>query len=48
VEALLVHCRRHLSSYKVPSDIKVIDQIPRTGSGKIMRFKLKDRLETQS
>jgi acyl-CoA synthetase (AMP-forming)/AMP-acid ligase II len=45
-EALLVHCRQHLSSYKVPSDIKLIDQIPRTGSGKIMRFKLKDRLET--
>lgn len=44
-DALLGYCRQHLSSYKIPSDIKIIDQIPRTGSGKIMRFKLKDRLE---
>ncbi len=44
-ETLLAHCKKHLSSYKVPSDIKIIDQIPRTGSGKIMRFKLKDKLD---
>jgi long-chain acyl-CoA synthetase len=43
-ETLLGHCKQHLSSYKVPSEIRMIDQIPRTGSGKIMRFKLKDRL----
>jgi acyl-coenzyme A synthetase/AMP-(fatty) acid ligase len=28
----------------VPQEVHVIDQIPRTGSGKIMRFKLSERL----
>jgi acyl-CoA synthetase (AMP-forming)/AMP-acid ligase II len=43
-EALLDHCRGRLSSYKVPSSVRLIDAIPRTGSGKIMRFKLVQRL----
>jgi long-chain acyl-CoA synthetase len=43
-EALLSHCRSELSAYKVPQEVHVIDQIPRTGSGKIMRFKLSERL----
>jgi acyl-CoA synthetase (AMP-forming)/AMP-acid ligase II len=38
---ILEHCRKHLSAYKVPVAIYFIDQIPRTGSGKIMRFKLR-------
>ncbi|GAC1548644.1 MAG: AMP-binding protein [Beijerinckiaceae bacterium] len=41
---ILEHCRKHLSAYKVPVAIHFIDQIPRTGSGKIMRFKLRERL----
>ncbi|MET7542232.1 class I adenylate-forming enzyme family protein [Streptomyces sp. NPDC005507] len=42
-DALLELCRRRLSSFKVPADIVEIDAIPRTGSGKIMRFGLRDR-----
>jgi acyl-CoA synthetase (AMP-forming)/AMP-acid ligase II len=41
---ILEHCRRHLSAYKIPTAVHFIDQIPRTGSGKIMRFKLRERL----
>jgi long-chain acyl-CoA synthetase len=41
-EALLAHCREKLSAYKVPHAVQVIDAIPRTGSGKIIRYKLKD------
>ncbi|MEU7057515.1 class I adenylate-forming enzyme family protein [Streptomyces sp. NPDC046197] len=39
-EALFELCRRQLSHFKVPADIVEIDAIPRTGSGKIMRFRL--------
>jgi long-chain acyl-CoA synthetase len=41
-EALLAHCRAKLSAYKVPHAVQVIDAIPRTGSGKIIRYKLKE------
>jgi acyl-CoA synthetase (AMP-forming)/AMP-acid ligase II len=44
VGALLERCGRELSKFKVPSDIMEIDAIPRTGSGKIMRFRLEERL----
>jgi acyl-CoA synthetase (AMP-forming)/AMP-acid ligase II len=43
-QALLAHCRAHLSAYKVPSAVHLIDTIPRTGSGKIIRYKLKELL----
>ena len=41
-EALLAHCRIHLSAYKVPHSIQLISEIPRTGSGKIIRYKLRE------
>ena len=43
-ESLLAHCRATLSAYKVPHAVQVIDAIPRTGSGKIIRYKLKELL----
>ncbi|WP_207540977.1 class I adenylate-forming enzyme family protein [Sabulicella rubraurantiaca] len=43
-DALLAHCREQLSSYKVPAEIHVAEEIPRTGSGKIMRFRLRELL----
>lgn len=44
-EILIEHCRQRLSSYKVPAAIYLVDEIPRTGSGKIIRFKLKETLK---
>ena len=41
-EALLTHCRAQLSAYKVPHSVQVIGEIPRTGSGKIIRYKLRE------
>jgi long-chain acyl-CoA synthetase len=38
---LLEHCKKHLSGYKVPQSVHFVAEIPRTGSGKIMRFKLR-------
>lgn len=43
-DALLKHCGEQLSAYKVPQTVHVIDEIPRTGSGKIIRFRLRERL----
>ncbi|HLL29145.1 MAG TPA: AMP-binding protein [Xanthobacteraceae bacterium] len=43
-DALLAHCKAKLSAYKVPQAVHMIGQIPRTGSGKIMRFKLREAL----
>lgn len=44
-EELIQHCRAHLSSYKLPGAIHVVSEIPRTGSGKILRYKLKETLK---
>ena len=41
-EALLAHCQTHLSAYKVPHIVQTIAEIPRTGSGKIIRYKLRE------
>jgi long-chain acyl-CoA synthetase len=44
VESLLAHCRTSLSTYKIPEATHIVAEIPRTGSGKIMRFKLVEAL----
>ena len=46
-DRLLDHCRSRLSAYKVPQAVHVVPEIPRTGSGKIMRFKLRAVLNEQ-
>ena len=43
-EALLAHCRTRLSAYKSPHAVRFIEEIPRTGSGKIIRYKLRETL----
>jgi rifamycin polyketide synthase module 1/2/3 len=47
-EALLAHCRIHLSAYKVPHSVQLISEIPRTGSGKIIRYKLRKLIKGES
>jgi acyl-CoA synthetase (AMP-forming)/AMP-acid ligase II len=44
VASLMEHCRGHLSAYKIPEAVHLVAQIPRTGSGKIMRYKLIEAL----
>ncbi len=43
-EVLIEFTKGHLSSYKVPAEVHVVKEIPRTGSGKVMRFKLKEAI----
>jgi len=47
-EALRAFCRERLSAYKVPAEVRWTDAIPRTGSGKIIRFKLGELLDRRS
>ncbi len=46
-EQLLEHCRHHLSAYKLPHVVHRVEEIPRTGSGKIIRFRLKEMVQPQ-
>jgi acyl transferase domain-containing protein/acyl-CoA synthetase (AMP-forming)/AMP-acid ligase II/thioesterase domain-containing protein/acyl carrier protein len=40
VQALRAACRRELAAHKVPAEFVVVEAIPRTGSGKVMRHAL--------
>jgi long-chain acyl-CoA synthetase len=41
-EALIAHCREHLTSYKVPHHVEFRDELPKTNVGKILRRALRD------
>jgi len=41
VDAVLAHCREHLSRYKVPDRLIVADALPLTVTGKLMRRELR-------
>jgi rifamycin polyketide synthase module 1/2/3 len=43
-DVLIEFTKGHISSYKVPAEVHVVKEIPRTGSGKVMRFKLKEAI----
>ena len=45
IDDLLSHCRTKLSAYKVPHAVHFIAEIPRTGSGKIIRYKLRETMK---
>ena len=40
---VIEHCRGLLASYKKPTAVIVIDAMPRTASGKIQKFALRER-----
>ena len=42
--ALDTHCRDHMAAFKRPRRILVVDELPKTATGKIQRFKLRDSL----
>jgi long-chain acyl-CoA synthetase len=41
-EALLAHCEKHLTGYKLPRRIEFRDQLPKTPIGKILRRELRE------
>jgi long-chain acyl-CoA synthetase len=43
VEALRTWCAERLDPYKVPTDIELIDELPRDPNGKVLKRHLRDR-----
>jgi acyl-CoA synthetase (AMP-forming)/AMP-acid ligase II len=40
-EDLIAHCRTRLAGYKCPKRIDFVDELPRTATGKLQKFKLR-------
>ncbi|WP_107773626.1 class I adenylate-forming enzyme family protein [Nocardioides sediminis] len=45
VEDVLAHAREHLAGFKAPREVHVLEDLPRTGIGKIARADLRRRVE---
>ena len=43
-DALIDHCRSLIASYKKPKHVRFIDALPRTGTGKVQKQKLRAEL----
>ena len=40
-EAILEHCRPRLASFKLPKHVVYVDELPRTATGKVLKFELR-------
>jgi acyl-CoA synthetase (AMP-forming)/AMP-acid ligase II len=40
---LISHCRELLAGYKCPKKIEFVEELPRTATGKLQKFKLRER-----
>lgn len=45
---LVAHCRARLAAYKVPRNVRILDELPKTPTGKIQRAVLRDQREHNS
>ena len=41
-EELIKHCRESLAGYKCPKRVEFVDELPRTATGKLQKFKLRE------
>ncbi|MCH8994595.1 MAG: o-succinylbenzoate--CoA ligase [Chloroflexi bacterium] len=41
-EELLAFCRKHLASYKAPTQLHIVEQLPRNAAGKLLRRAVRD------
>ncbi|HNB52993.1 MAG TPA: o-succinylbenzoate--CoA ligase [Anaerolineales bacterium] len=46
-EALLRHCRAHLAGYKIPREVRFVEGLPQTASGKVKRGEVRKGLEEE-
>ncbi len=42
-DAVIGHCRQHLAGYKCPKHVVMAEELPRTPSGKLMKYKLREK-----
>jgi fatty-acyl-CoA synthase len=47
VTALAEHCGSFISDYKIPRRVELLDQLPRTTSGKVQKYTLREQLTEQ-
>jgi len=43
VESLMAFCKENLAGFKRPTSIELVDALPRTATGKLQKFKLRER-----
>ena len=41
-ELLSAHCRKNLAGYEVPRTFDIVDELPRTGTGKVQKRKVRE------
>jgi acyl-CoA synthetase (AMP-forming)/AMP-acid ligase II len=46
-EEIVEWCRERIASYKKPTRIAVIDELPRNASGKVLKFQLREQYSRQ-
>jgi fatty-acyl-CoA synthase len=39
----IAHCRAHLAHFKCPTQVEVVSELPRTATGKLQKFRLRER-----
>jgi long-chain acyl-CoA synthetase len=42
-EELIVFCRARMAAYKYPRTVEIVDEVPKTLTGKVLRRELRDR-----
>ena len=45
---VIAACKEELASYKVPKRVKIVDELPRTSTGKVLKRDLVDKLDSAS
>lgn len=43
MEAIIAHCRSQIAGYKVPKAVEILDELPRTSTGKVRKNELRDK-----
>ena len=39
---LIQHCRDHLAHFKCPTQVRFVEELPRTATGKLQKYKLRE------
>lgn len=45
LDELLAHCKKHLSTYKMPKSVHMVDALPKNASGKILKRQLRQQYQ---